>query len=308
MTSFVRAASALLLAVAATAAFAQEPAGLEGERERISYMMGMDVGRSFAAVGPDIDFAQFERALRHALDGGEPLISEQDAAALAGPLRQRAAARAGRPIPGMAPGSQPPATIDTAKVGLMLGADAGRSLAPLRDEIDAAVLVRGVRALALGQTPLLSPEQARQAAEALNTRIQARAAAAAGDNRRAGNEFLAGNRSAKGVFATPSGLQYMVLRQGSGRRPMISDRVRVQYRGSLLDGTVFDSSYDRGAPAEFQLRQLISGWTEGLMLMPIGAKYRFWVPGELGYGEAGSPPAIGPNALLVFDVELLDIL
>ena len=101
----------------------------------------------------------------------------------------------------------------------------------------------------------------------------------------------------------------MVLRQGAGKRPMASDRVRVQYSGRLLDGTVFDSTYERGnKPAEFSLGQVIAGWTEGLMLMPIGAKYRFWIPGELAYGQSGSPPSIGPNATLTFDVELLDVL
>jgi len=109
------------------------------------------------------------------------------------------------------------------------------------------------------------------------------------------------------VLTTPSGLQYMVLREGSGPRPMASDTVRVNYEGKLLDGTVFDSSYERGEPAEFPLNRVIAGWTEGLSLMPVGAKYRFWIPSDLAYGASGSPPKIGPNATLTFDVELLGI-
>src|SRR3546814_4755870 len=120
--------------------------------------------------------------------------------------------------------------------------------------------------------------------------------------------FLEKNRAQKGVFTTPSGLQYMVLRQGNGPRPRATDTVRVNYHGTLLDGTVFDSSYERGQPVEFGLDQVIPGWTEGLGLMPVGAKYRFWIPAHLGYGEKGTQGGpIGPNAPTVFDVELLDI-
>src|SRR3546814_1489962 len=109
------------------------------------------------------------------------------------------------------------------------------------------------------------------------------------------------------LFTTPSGLQYMVLRQGAGPRPKPSDRVRVNYRGTLLDGTVFDSSEQHGGAAEFGLNQVIAGWTEGVSMMPVGAKYRFWIPSELAYGKQGNP-AIEPNTTLVFDVELLAIL
>jgi hypothetical protein len=101
----------------------------------------------------------------------------------------------------------------------------------------------------------------------------------------------------------------MIMRQGSGARPKSTDQVRVNYHGTLLDGTVFDSSYDRGQPAEFALNQVIAGWTEGLSMMPVGSKFRFWIPGELAYGPKGTPGGpIGPNATLVFDVELMSIL
>ncbi|HVJ38548.1 MAG TPA: FKBP-type peptidyl-prolyl cis-trans isomerase, partial [Stenotrophomonas sp.] len=128
-------------------------------------------------------------------------------------------------------------------------------------------------------------------------------------NREQGNAFLAKNKTEKGVVTTASGLQYMVLRQGSGERPTPSSKVRVNYEGKLLDGHVFDSSYERGEPVEFGLNQVIKGWSEGVSLMPVGSKYRFWIPSNLAYGPDGMPQGgIGPDATLTFDVELLGIL
>lgn len=310
MTSFARGIAALVFAAAAFAAAhaaADDKTTLDGERDRISYMIGMDVGRSLSAVGRDMDLASFERAVRNAFDGGKPLLGEAEAAQAGPALMQLVAARNGQRVPGMAPGSQPPA-VDKGKAGLMLGADVGRSLAPLAGDIDLPVFMQAVRTMFAGAEPLMTQEQAAATAELLRQRAQAKAARQGEENRQAGIDFLAANKAVKGVFATGSGLQYQVLRQGAGRRPLPSDRVRVQYHGTLLDGTVFDSSYQRGQPAEFGLNQVIAGWTEGLTLMPIGAKYRFWIPSELAYGQNGSPPTIGPNSTLVFDVELLDIL
>lgn len=126
-------------------------------------------------------------------------------------------------------------------------------------------------------------------------------------NQAAGIAFLAENAKVEGVKTTASGLQYMVLKKGNGKKPNATDQVEVHYEGKLLDGTIFDSSVQRGETISFGLDQVIPGWTEGVQLMGVGSKYRFWIPGNLAYGERGSQPNIGPNATLVFEVELFSI-
>lgn len=312
MKSLLRTLAALLLAVLILppVAAAQDRQALSGEREQVSYMVGMDIARSLAPAAGDIDLAAFERAVRNSMDGGKPLIDEKQAMATGQALMQRVAARSGRPVPGMAPGSEPPA-VDKAKAGLLVGADIGRSLATLKGELELPIVMQALRtSLAKGKLLLTDAEAdaiRKTFSERMRVKLQAEAKQAGEKNAAEGKAFLAQNRQVKGVFTTPSGLQYMVLRQGAGRRPHPGDRVRVNYKGSLIDGTVFDSSYDRGEAAEFGLDQVIAGWAEGVTLMPIGAKYRFWIPGTLAYGEKGGP-GIGPNSTLVFDVELLDIL
>ena len=128
-----------------------------------------------------------------------------------------------------------------------------------------------------------------------------------GNNKKAGEAFLAENTGKEGVITTASGLQYIVLTTGEGEKPTASSNVTVHYQGTTLDGKEFDSSYSRNAPATFPLNRVIAGWTEGLQLMPIGAKYRFFIHPDLGYGAKGAGGAIGPNETLIFEVELLSI-
>lgn len=137
---------------------------------------------------------------------------------------------------------------------------------------------------------------------------KAEKSAAGAAARKAGEDFLAANAKKEGVVVLPSGLQYSVLREGTGRSPKVSNNVRCHYEGRLIDGTVFDSSIKRGEPATFPLGGVIKGWTEGLQLMKEGAKYRFFIPYDLAYGENGAGSAIPPYAALIFDVELIDVL
>jgi FKBP-type peptidyl-prolyl cis-trans isomerase FkpA len=309
MKAFMRGAAALLLCVAGTAA---AKTVLTTDRDKVSYAVGMDVANSIKPVGPDLDLGTFEQGIRHAFAGGPPAMSQEDAMATDTALRARIAARSGTPTPGTPPGTQPPA-VDKAKVGTLVGGMmVGPSLVPIKDELEMPVFLQAVRTVLSSGQPLLADADAKAVLAAFSQRMQgqmqAKAAAAGGKNRTEGAAFLAGNKAVTGVVTTPSGLQYMVLRQGSGPRPKPTDSVRVNYKGTLLDGKTFDSSYDRGEPATFPLNQVVPGWQEGIVLMPVGSKYRFWIPSNLAYGDKGTPGGpIGPNATLVFDVELLGI-
>ncbi|WP_299342392.1 FKBP-type peptidyl-prolyl cis-trans isomerase [uncultured Pseudoxanthomonas sp.] len=286
---------------------AQEKTALVTERDKVSYAIGVDVGNSLQPVGPFMDIAAFQRAIADTFAGKPKAMTEQEAQATDQLLRMNLAVADGQTIPGMPPGSTPP-PVDKTKVGVFLGTYViGPSLLPFKDEVDPAVLAQAVKAVATKSgTPLLTLEQAQAEMQAYLTKRQT---GVAQRNRDEGAAFLAANKAKPGVVTTPSGLQYMVLRQGNGQRPQASSRVRVNYEGKLLNGDVFDSSYARGEPAEFGLGQVIAGWTEGVSLMPVGAKYRFWIPSNLAYGPNGAPGGkIGPDATLTFDVELMGVL
>ena len=163
----------------------------------------------------------------------------------------------------------------------------------------------------LGREPQLSHEESHRILDSFFSELEERQNAEAANKGKAarveGEKFLAENAKRSGVVTTPSGLQYEVLNEGTGRQPKASDTVRCHYEGTLIDGTVFDSSYRRNQPAEFGLRQVIPGWTEGVQLMKEGAKYKFYIPYNLAYGEHGAGASIPPYSALVFIVELIKI-
>ena len=151
----------------------------------------------------------------------------------------------------------------------------------------------------------MTPETAQQYLQTYFVEASAKEAA---QNKEAGEKFLAENKTKEGVITTESGLQYKVEKEGTGEKPTAADRVKGHYTGTLLDGTKFDSSVDRGEPAEFGVSQVIRGWTEGLQIMPAGSKYIFWIPSDLAYGERGAGQDIKPNSVLKFEVELLEVI
>jgi FKBP-type peptidyl-prolyl cis-trans isomerase FklB len=159
----------------------------------------------------------------------------------------------------------------------------------------------------LSRQEKMTPDQLRACFMSLEEKIQKKIIELGRKNLEKANEFLKVNKEKDGIQSTKSGLQYEVLKAGSGKTPTVTSKVKVHYEGKLLDGTIFDSSIKRGEPIEFPVNGVISGWTEALQRMKVGDKWRLFIPPGLAYGENGSPPAIGPNELLTFEVELLDV-
>ena len=171
------------------------------------------------------------------------------------------------------------------------------------DKINVSDFAAALQAVYAGEKPEMTYDEAKQVVQEYFTNLQARAGE---ENAKAGRDFLANNAKQEGVVVTESGLQYLVVKEGSGKKPGPNDVVTVHYTGRLIDGTVFDSSVERGEPATFAVWQVIAGWVEGLQLMSEGAAYRLFIPSELAYGEHGTGP-IQPNSALIFDVQLIKV-
>ncbi|MEK7950900.1 FKBP-type peptidyl-prolyl cis-trans isomerase [Luteolibacter soli] len=178
-------------------------------------------------------------------------------------------------------------------------------------DIDLAELTKGITDTLGGQKPRLDQAAVQKVMMAFQQQQmkahEEKAAAASGKNKEEGAAFLAKNAKEEGVVTTASGLQYKILKQGDGAKPTATDTVKVHYHGTLLSGKVFDSSVDRGEPISFPLNGVIKGWTEGVQLMPVGSKFKFFIPSDLAYGDNGAGADIGPGATLIFEVELLAI-
>ena len=192
-------------------------------------------------------------------------------------------------------------------IGVLVGSNNKQQLgnAPGGDELDVTIMTSGFSAASLAEELKIPEEEA-------NTLVQnffQNAGQRVGqENLETGNAFLEENKAREGVTTTESGLQYEIITEGTGEKPADTDQVRVHYHGTLIDGTVFDSSVDRGEPATFGVNQVIPGWTEALQLMPVGSKWKVFIPSDLGYGERGAGGDIGPNSTLIFEVELLEII
>jgi FKBP-type peptidyl-prolyl cis-trans isomerase len=206
-----------------------------------------------------------------------------------------------------------PLTLKTQKekfsyaLGMKMGANLHKQSVP----VDAAIFSRGMRDGLTGGKTLLTDEEAQAAITAVQKEFQQKQQEkmqqAAESNKKEGQDFLAANKGKPGVVTLPSGLQYKVEKEGTGPKPTASDSVVCNYRGTLINGTEFDSSYKRGQPATFPVSGVIKGWTEALQLMPVGSKWQLFVPSDLAYGDHGAGADIGPGATLMFEVEVLSI-
>jgi len=197
------------------------------------------------------------------------------------------------------------------KVSYSIGLDIGSTFKKQAMDIDPAQLLRGLQDATTGAKPLLTDEQVKETMTAYSKSMMEKQSTvnkeAAEKNAASGEKFLGENKGKEGVKTTVSGLQYKVLKEGNGPSPKATDIVETHYKGTLLNGTEFDSSYKRNEPASFPVNRVIKGWTEALQMMKVGSKYELWIPPTLGYGEAGAGQDIGPNETLHFEVELLGI-
>jgi FKBP-type peptidyl-prolyl cis-trans isomerase FklB len=197
------------------------------------------------------------------------------------------------------------------KFSYALGMSFGASMRKQSVELDPNVFAQALRTSLAGGKTLMTTEEAQaamtEAQNELRKKVEAKRAVEGEANKKEGDAFLAANKGKEGVVTLPSGLQYKIEKQGTGPKPTASDTVVCNYRGTLINGTEFDSSYKRGQPATFPVSGVIKGWTEALQLMPVGSKWQLFIPSSLAYGERGAGSDIGPNATLIFEVELMSI-
>lgn len=194
---------------------------------------------------------------------------------------------------------------DTKKASYSIGQQIGKNIKAQNIDVDTQVMAASIKDAMEGKS-LLKPEEIQGAMMKLQENAMKKMQEQAEANKKAGEEFLEKNKTAEGVKVTPSGLQYQVLVEGTGKTPKKTDTVKCHYTGTLLNGEKFDSSMDRGQPAEFPVGGVIPGWTEALQMMKVGSKYKLFIPSDLAYGAQGRP-GIPPNSTLIFEVELLDI-
>lgn len=209
--------------------------------------------------------------------------------------------------------TQPPLTLKTEKekFSYALGMNIGNGMHRQGVDVDPNILMRGMKDALAGRKTLMTEDEARAAVMQMQSQVRQRmeekSKEAGAVNKKQGDDFLAANKTKEGVVTLPSGLQYKILKEGTGSKPTATDSVVCNYRGTLIDGKEFDSSYKRGQPATFPVNGVIKGWTEALQLMPVGSKWQLFIPPDLAYGERGAGGDIGPDATLIFEVELVSI-
>ena len=209
------------------------------------------------------------------------------------------------------PATAPTLTTQRDKLSYAIGMNIGAGMKKDGVDVDPSILEQGLKDALTGKKPLMTEAEAQTVMTEFRTEMikkkQEEVQRVGEANKQAGQQFLATNKTKEGVVTLPDGLQYKILKEGTGPKPTATDTVTVNYRGTLINGTEFDSSYKRNEPQTLGVNQVIKGWTEALQLMPVGSKWQLFIPSDLAYGERSPGPEIGPNSTLIFDVELVSI-
>ncbi len=288
--------------------------------EQYTYMMGLDIGRTFKDMNMEIDFNALLWGIQDILKNRPELLSpvtidsiQREFSMKLQQMQMTAGAKNSKQtVPFSYDAKRSAATKPEMKTFMeqysyFIGLDIGRTFRGMNTEIDYNALLWGMQDILKNRLESLPPVVLDSIKREFSIKLQQLQIAAGAENSKQGEMFLAENKKKPGVITTASGLQYMVINQGKGPQPKLTDKVKVHYTGTSLDGKEFDSSFKHGAPAVFPLKGIIPAWIEALQLMNVGSKYKLFVPPNLAYGERGKSPAIGPNSVLVFEVELLEI-
>ena len=263
-----------------------------------------------ALLAGTVIFGGNARAQQSAPAGGQQPPAAAAQTAPAAKTQTTPAAKTGQSTAAKRPVAPLTLKTDKDKLSYAVGMNIGRSIHSQSMEIDPAILLRGLKDEMAGKTVMTDMEAHNtlmQAQQEAKKKIDETRQASMEPNKKAGDAFLAANKTKEGVVTLPSGLQYKILKEGTGPKPTPADSVVCNYRGTLIDGKEFDSSYKRGQPATFPVGQVIKGWTEALQLMPVGSKWQLFVPADLAYGDRGAGADIGPGSTLIFEVELISI-
>jgi len=278
---------------------------IKNEQDKISYSLGTQLGNNLKQGKIKLDTAKFSKGMNDALDDKTLEIKEDEIAQIMESFQNEMRER-------MSAGGEPGEfRVDMNKVGYIIGTQIGQNFKLNEMDISLDIFVRGLDDITNDKTPALTDVEIGEVMQKFEEEMRAKQEAAFNEsltkNKAEASAFLEENAKKSGITTLPDSLQYEIMTEGSGPKPKAENTVKVHYKGTLIDGTEFDSSYSRNQPAEFPLTGVIKGWTEVLQLMKTGAKWKVFIPAELGYGTQGSPPIIGPNALLIFEIELLEI-